>query len=97
MECNPFFISFFAKCIQFHFLEQRFRAGAVAVAVLRDRAWGMATRVRTLTHGLDRGRQIEQRIEHSLAAIHHVLRQRHDVGNGKDMTAGRDARDATVA
>lgn len=50
-----------------------------------------------LAHGLDRGRQIEQRIEHSLAAIHHVLRQRHDVGNGKDMTAGRDARDATVA
>ena len=48
----------------------------------------MATHVRTLAHSLDRGRQIEQRIEHSLAAIHHVLRQRHDIGNGKDVAAG---------
>ena len=63
----------------------------VTVTVLRDRARGMATRVQTLAHGLDRGRQIEQRIEHSLAAIHHVLRQRQDIGHGKDMAAGRDA------
>ena len=69
----------------------------VTVTVPRDRVRDMATHVRTLAHGLDRGRQIEQRIEHSLAAIHHVLRQRHDVGNGKDVAAGRDARDAAVA
>ena len=50
-----------------------------------------------LAPGLDRRRQVEQRIEHGLAAIHHVLRQRHNIGDGKDVAAGRDARDATIA
>ena len=43
-----------------------------------------------LAHGLDRRRQLKKRIEHRVAAIHNVLRQRDDIGHGKDVAAGRD-------